>query len=142
MYDKNMEDVNTFDVKKALLLPLNSKKELFIQDRRGFKKPDWGFFGGGIEEGEAPLEAVIRETQEELTLNLQESDLIYLGTSITAWDGVHIIRYLYLYLTEQVEFDVREGKGGHWLSFDEVRKRLEDPDRFDEIVDRIRQREV
>lgn len=137
-----MEEADTFDVKKALLLPLNSKDELLIQDRRGFKKPDWGFFGGGIEEGETPLEAVIRESKEELTIDLQESDLIYLGTSITDWDGVHMIRYLYLYPTEQAEFDVREGKGGHWFSFDEVRKRLEDPDRFDEIVGRIKQREI
>jgi len=137
-----MEDSNTFDVKKALLLPLNSKNELFIQDRRGFKKPDWGFFGGSIEEGETPLKAVIRETQEELTIGLEESDLIYLGTSITDWDGVHIIRYLYLYPTEQVEFDVKEGEGGYWFSFDEVRKRLEDPDRFDEVADRIKQREI
>lgn len=137
-----MEETDTFDVKKALILPFNSKRELLIQDRRGFKKPDWGFFGGSIEEDETPLEAVIRETQEELTVDLQESDLIYLGTSITDWDGVHIIRYLYLYSTEQVEFDVREGKGGHWLSFDEVRKRLEDPDRFDQVVAKIQQQDV
>lgn len=131
-----------FDVKKSLILPFNSKKEILIQDRRGHKKPDWGFFGGSIEKGETPLEAVIRETQEELTIDLQELYLIYLGTSITDWDGVHIIRYLYLYPTEQVEFDVREGKGGHWMSFDEAREKLEDPDRFDEVVAKIKQKGV
>ena len=129
-----------FDVKKALLLPLNSKSELFIQDRRGHKKPDWGFFGGSVEADESPLQAVIRESKEELNLDLKENDLTYLGTSATDWDGASIVRYLYLYPTEQVDFDVREGQGGQWFSFEELRERLDDKHRFDEVVSRIKQR--
>ncbi|KKW21560.1 MAG: hypothetical protein UY64_C0018G0011, partial [Parcubacteria group bacterium GW2011_GWA1_51_12] len=45
--------------------------------------------------------------------------------------------YMYLYLTKQESFNVLEGKGGHWLTFREVRERLDDKDRFDEIVGRI-----
>lgn len=126
-----------FDVQKALLLPINSKRQLFIQDRRGHKKPDWGYFGGGIEAGETPLQAVLRETKEELCLDLEENDLLYLGTSATDWDGSSIMRYLYLYFTDQVAFDVREGKGGVWLSFNEVRELMDDKDRFDEVVSMI-----
>lgn len=125
------------EIRKALLLPLNSKSQLFIQDRRGHKKPDWGYFGGSIEAGETPLEAVIRESKEELCIDLTESDLIYLGESTTDWDGTINIRHLYLYLTEQESFDVREGRGGYWLSFDEVRERMTDKDRFDEVATRI-----
>ena len=127
------------EVRKALLLPLNSQNELFIQDRRGHKPPDWGYFGGSIEAGETPLEAVIRETQEELCLGLKETDLTYLGESITDWNGTTIIRYLYLYRTEQKTFDVREGKGGYWLPFDEIRERIDDKDRFDEVIEKIKQ---
>jgi 8-oxo-dGTP pyrophosphatase MutT (NUDIX family) len=132
-----MEEDKKYDVRKALLLPLNSRNQLFIQDRRGHKKPDWGYFGGGIEEGETPLQAVIRESKEELCIDIQENDLIPLGTSITDWDGKSIIRYLYLYPTDQVEFDVREGKGGHWFSFQEARERMDHKDAFDEVVSRI-----
>ena len=32
----------------------------------------WGIFGGGIEKGEAPEEAAIRELKEELELNLEK----------------------------------------------------------------------
>lgn len=121
---------------KSLLLPVNLKKELFIQDRRGHKKPNWGYFGGGMEDGETPLETVIRESREELCLNLEEKDLIYLGTSTTDWGGV-IVRHLYLYFTEQIQFDVREGKGGVWLSFDKARERFDDKDRFGDVIQRI-----
>ncbi len=27
---------------KALVIPINQKREIFIQDRRGYKSPDWG----------------------------------------------------------------------------------------------------
>ncbi|MEK7063740.1 MAG: NUDIX domain-containing protein [Patescibacteria group bacterium] len=126
-----------FDIKKSLILPVNSKRELFVQDRRGHKKPDWGYFGGGIEPGETPLEAVIRESKEELCINLKESDLVPLGISTTSWDDVKMLRYLYLYRTDQVEFDVREGKGGLWLTFDEARERMDGRDLLDDVVARI-----
>jgi len=126
-----------YGIKKALILPFNSKRELLIQDRRGHRKPDWGLFGGSIEEGETPIEAIIRETKEELSIDLQESDMVYIGTSVTDWDGIRIIRYLYLYHTDQEKFDVKEGQGGYWFSFDEARKKLEIPDRFDQIISMI-----
>jgi hypothetical protein len=44
---------------------------------------------------------------------------------------------MFLYSTEQEKFDVLEGKGGHWLAFAEVRERLDDKDRFDDIANRI-----
>lgn len=132
-----IEQVVTFDKRKALLVPINSQQQILIQDRRGHKKPDWGYFGGGIKEGETPVEAVIRESKEELTIDISETELTYLGTSVTLWDGHKIIRYMYLYPTEQSVFDVREGKGGHWLMFEEVRGLLDDKDRFDEVVSKI-----
>mgnify|MGYP001577229720 CR=1 FL=1 len=44
---------------------------------------------------------------------------------------------MYLYRTEQQEFDVREGKGGHWLTFEDARERMDDKDRFDDVAQRI-----
>lgn len=64
---------------KALILPVAPNNKLLIQDRRGYKPPPWGFFGGSIEDGETPIEAVIRETEEELAIKLSESDLINKG---------------------------------------------------------------
>ena len=44
---------------------------------------------------------------------------------------------MFLYPTNQEIFDVLEGESGHWLTFEEVRERLDDKDRFDDIVSRI-----
>ena len=42
-----------------------------------------------------------------------------------------------MYSTDQKEFDVLEGNGGYWLTFDEARERLNDKDRLDDIAGRI-----
>ena len=136
-----LEKVIDFDNRKALIVPINSKHQIFIQDRRGHKKPDWGYFGGEIEDGETPTRAVIRETKEELQIDVRADELKYLGTSITLWNERKIIRYMFLYSTDQEKFDVLEGKGGHWLTFAEVREKLDDKDRFDEIANRIKKLE-
>lgn len=132
-----LEKIIRFDNRKALIVPIDSKHQILIQDRRGHKKPDWGYFGGEIETGETPTEAVIRETKEELQIDVRADELKYLGTSITLWDERKIIRYMFLYKTEQEKFDVLEGKGGHWLTSAEVREKLDDKDRFDDIANRI-----
>ncbi|HLA25570.1 MAG TPA: hypothetical protein VJ028_00210 [Patescibacteria group bacterium] len=48
-FPESLEKIIRFDGRKALIVPVNSKRQILIQDRRGYKKPDWGYFGGGIE---------------------------------------------------------------------------------------------
>jgi 8-oxo-dGTP diphosphatase len=107
-------------MKKALLIPYNSKGEIFIQDRTDYKPPPWGFFGGSIEAGESHLEAVLREIKEELDLDLTKDDLVYLGELHTQYSGVFTERYFYLYQTDQEVFTVLEGAGGRWTTFDDA----------------------
>jgi len=132
-----MEDKD-FDKVKALILPVNSEWKVFIQDRRGHKKPDWGYFGGGIEEGETPLEAVIRETKEELSIDITEDDLISLGISDVEWDDKKLRRYFFLYKTDQKEFDVKEGAGGYWFTAEEALSHLDGKDNLKEILERAK----
>lgn len=105
---------------KALVIPYNSKGEIYIQDRTDYKPPPWGFFGGSIENGETHLEAVIREIKEELDLDLTTQDLNYLGDIHTEYDGVYTERYFYLYKTDQPSFTVLEGAGGKWVTWEEA----------------------
>ena len=59
----------------ALFVLEDEKGRLLIQHRSKDAKrhPNyWGFFGGGIEEGETPEDAVKREAKEELGLDLKD----------------------------------------------------------------------
>jgi len=118
-------------------LPYNNKHELFLQDRRGFKAPDWGFFSGSIAGSESPLDAVIKAAKKELSLDVTEDQLIHLGDFSTAADeetNVEAVsRAVYLYKTDQAKFTVTDGPGGHWLSYAGSAKRLEPTENFDEI---------
>ncbi len=64
--------------RKSLIIFCDAKENILIQDRRTIKKPSkpYGFFGGSIEEGETPEQALKREIQEELTLTLTRFKLM------------------------------------------------------------------
>jgi mutator protein MutT len=60
--------------KVAVIIFYDNKKRILLQDRRNMSKvgEEWGFFGGEIENGETPEQAVVRETKEELGFSLKE----------------------------------------------------------------------
>jgi predicted alpha/beta hydrolase family esterase len=132
-----LEKIVHFDNRKALVVPINSQNKILIQDRRGHRKPDWGYFGGEIELGETSLQALIREIKEELQIIVQPNELKYLGTLITLWNELKIIRYIYLYHTDKRKFNILESKSARWLTFKEARERLDDKDNFSEVSSRI-----
>ena len=129
-----MKEVYTW---KALLVPVNSKKEILIQDRRNFKKPDWGFFGWWIESWEIPIQAVIRESKEELDIDILEQELTFLGEVWMQWNSDNIPRYFFLYQTDQEEFTVLEWAWAHWMNFKDARDILDKRERFDELIEKI-----
>jgi len=134
-----MENLYTW---KALLLPINSDNKILIQDRRWFKKPDWWFFGWWIESWENPTQAVIRESKEELDIDITQSDLIYLWEIWIQWNNDAIPRYFFLYKTTQKDFTVLEWAWAHWMNFDEMRNILDKRERLEEIITTITEAEL
>lgn len=67
--------------KVALIMFYDSKKRILLQDRRGISKTGerWGYFGGHIERGETPEQALLRETKEELGFDLSKYNYKFLG---------------------------------------------------------------
>lgn len=63
------------DIRKvASILFYDNKGNILFQNRKKISKhgEGYGFFGGQIEEGESPEQALAREIKEELSLNLTE----------------------------------------------------------------------
>jgi 8-oxo-dGTP diphosphatase len=75
-------DETVFKKKLADAIVLTKDGKLLMQQRT----PDWGksagkltAFGGHVEEGETPLEALKRELKEELGADIYDGELISLG---------------------------------------------------------------
>lgn len=56
----------------SIVVLYTSNGKILLQERKGISKfgEEWTFFGGKIEDGETPLDAVIREIKEELNFDL------------------------------------------------------------------------
>jgi 8-oxo-dGTP pyrophosphatase MutT (NUDIX family) len=110
-------------INNALLIPYRPADHpdfglMLVQDRRGHRPPPWGFFGGGIEAGETPLQAVLREAWEELGLYLSEHDLQF-GTEISGQlrdfqFTLHL--YTWPYSGALSEVTLGEGAGMEWVT--------------------------
>ncbi|MEK6842849.1 MAG: NUDIX hydrolase [Nanoarchaeota archaeon] len=92
--------------KKSLIIFIDDSGNVLIQDRRKIKKlgKPYGFFGGSIEIGESPKEAIIREVKEELSIDLKNFRLFKnINEENLEW---------YLYIADMPnlnEIDVKEG---------------------------------
>src|SRR3989338_5929066 len=102
----------------ALIVPYNKNFEVILQRRKGFiDKPtdkDYGFFGGGLEEGETVKKALKREIREELTLDVQKiKSLRFFKTYKYEIKEKNLEVELNVFLCDirdVAEMDVKEGK--------------------------------
>lgn len=85
------------------------------------KAPDsWCLVGGGIEEGETPEEALLREVKEETSFNLQKYKLF---TKFTGSMGEDVWLYLaFVKKNEESKFILGPGEGQAiaWFTLDEA----------------------
>jgi len=112
----------------SVILLTNEEGKFLVQHRAkdAKRKPNvWGFFGGGIEEHETPLEAVIRETQEELCYTLENPTLILEQKLGDATKYIFTEKY-----DSTKSLNQLEGQDMAWLSIDEfLEKETIDHDR-------------
>lgn len=67
---RDLASLALYDAKGRILMQHRSKTARRMPDH-------WGFFGGGIEEGETPLQAMLREISEELEYVPSDPVLIF-----------------------------------------------------------------
>jgi ADP-ribose pyrophosphatase YjhB (NUDIX family) len=89
-------------------------------DKTIYNPNKWTCFGGTSEEGETPIQTVIREVKEELDLDLALGDLKSLCDYFNDQRGNH--RYVYYVISEVSKSDMKlgEGQGFDWIPMDNV----------------------
>ena len=82
--------------KAVVVFIINSKNEVLIQQRSSNKKlwpSKWDITAGGhVDAGEFGYEAVIRETKEEIGIDITEKDLLFIGSTISHNEQKDIIK--------------------------------------------------
>lgn len=77
-------------------------------------------FGGKLEGGESKRKAIIRELEEETSLNVNTSKLKYLGRVIGASPERPGVGYGYILEATSLDFEVYEGQGRVIVSLQEL----------------------
>lgn len=101
----------------ALLLTPAGRYVLQLRDPKPeiFYPDHWGCFGGAVEPGEEPMQAIVRELKEELDLTFSASDCRYF-TEFTfdfgfVGDGIAYRRYFIVTLPHETLDGITLGEG-------------------------------
>ena len=78
----------------------------------------WEFPGGKIEAGEEAKEALVREIQEELGVDIEVGELIC--TTEYDYPSVHLTMHCFLCGIASGEIELREHKSARWLTKDKL----------------------
>ena len=102
------------------------EREILLLKVEDEKFSFWQPITGGIESGESPEEACLREIKEETGLLLHRSNLTSLGDFMVKIDeNLTIHKNLFLVLTEQKDIQISdEHVGAQWIALDKVSSQL------------------
>ena len=123
----------------SLLILYTSTGTILLQHRThdAFRFPNhWAFFGGGIEAGETPAEALEREALEELSYEVQNP--FFLMAQQVKDGNEEVTKYVFVECYQDQPLHLGEGQAMGWFSPDETRElKMIDHDRA--IVERMRE---
>ena len=104
----------------------NDKKEILLQHRSKDAKrlPDhWAFFGGGIEQGETPEQALARESIEELEYRVMKPQRLYIQKF--TFEGSVNTKYVFVERYDPSQTLIQhEGLEMGWWKFSDLDKLL------------------
>ena len=102
------------------------EREILLLKVEDEKFSFWQPITGGIESGESPEEACLREIKEETGLILSRSNLTGLGDfTVKIDENLTIHKNLFLVRTEQKDIQISdEHVGAQWVALDKVSSQL------------------
>lgn len=112
----------------AVIVPYDRSGRLLLQYRKFYSKygEEWGLFGGGIEPGETPEEALARELAEEL--GWVPSEYEYVGMFVDEMPLISKELEFHVFVAKMPDISIlkqREGDGMGILTIDQVKKIVE-----------------
>lgn len=104
----------------------NSEGKLLLQHRDNNAPTDknkWGMWGGGKEENETPSETAVRELKEELTIDIEESQLSFFKKYIITFDNLIQKEVTVFCLQDEGNFKYKQCEGDdlQFFSPEEIR---------------------
>ena len=122
----------------SLFILYTSSGHILLQHRTddAFRLPGyWAFFGGGIEQGENPTEALRREIREELSYEVQ-GPKFFLAQKVRDEENENT-KYVFVEQYQDQPLQLGEGQAMGWFSPDETHElKMIDHDRF--VVEQVR----
>ncbi len=111
--------------KIAVVIFYTKDNKILLQNRRNISRvgEEWGFFGGRIEKGETPEQAVVREIKEELDYAL--CDHHFIGQHTTKIDNDYTLEWFVFISPLEDKFDkftVLEGAGMKIYTLDQAKQ--------------------
>lgn len=108
----------------TLLILYDAEQRILLQHRTDdapFAPGYWAFFGGGIEEGETPEQALDREILEELCHEVKTPKLLIKQQySMTGREG---IKHIYTeYCSDKNHLRLYEGQNWGWFTLEETQQ--------------------
>jgi mutator protein MutT len=122
----------------SVLILYNSTGHILLQHRAhdAYRLPNfWAFFGGGIEHGESPTEALERELREELSYQVQHPYFL-LAQKIRDEEDENT-KYVFVEQYEDQPLQLGEGQAMGWFTPDETHQ-LEMIDHDRAVVTQVR----
>lgn len=127
MLEKNK---HKFSRNHSLMVFYKNNWEILFQDRTSISK-DWekyGFFGGWVDQWESFLDACIRETKEELNLNLDSNELleaVRFTKTISSIGHCENVVYIAPWKNEYMDqLQILEWDAWVWMSLDEAKNEI------------------
>ena len=80
----------------------------------------WEFPGGKIEPGETPEDALVRELEEELNIQIAPQDLHVFTFASHSYDDMHLLMPLFTCRNWQGKIQPQEGQTIAWVPLDEL----------------------